>query len=184
MHSFNLKTHLPALALGLALLTNAPDARADDRLIEPMHAAVQALAAAYFARSALVDACGPLPAPIGPDAQRAYAAWQTRNEGALQIALSWMTRVEDLLDAHGIEGSRREFVEGRNAMIVEEAHALRDRDFPEGIADIPKCIAAAARIDARYLDLDARSESGRVLTSPQTAAAAAALAAAAAALDD
>ena len=180
----SLKTRHPALALGLVLLTNSPHARADDRLIEPTFAAVQTLAAAYFARSSLVDACGALPAPVGTDAQRAYAAWAARNDGVIQLALRWMTRFEDLLDAHGIAGSRREFVEGRNAMIIDEAHVFRDRYFPDGIADVATCTAAAARIDARALDLDARTESGRVLTSHEAAVAAAMLAAAAAEMPD
>ena len=54
-----------ALGFGLVLLTNAPDARADERLIEQTYAAVQLPAAAYFARAACADACGPLSAPAG-----------------------------------------------------------------------------------------------------------------------
>jgi hypothetical protein len=37
----SLKTRRPALALRFVLLTNTPDTRADDRLIEPTFAAVQ-----------------------------------------------------------------------------------------------------------------------------------------------
>ncbi|MCD9095994.1 hypothetical protein LU699_03625 [Luteimonas fraxinea] len=114
----------------------------------------------------------------------AYAAWEARNDGVIQLALRWMTRLKDLLDAHGVARSRREFVEGRNAMIIDEAHAFRDRYVPDGIADAATCTAAAARIDARALDLDARTESGRVLTSQEATVTAAMPAAAAAEVPD
>jgi hypothetical protein len=45
MFPCSLQMRLPALALGVVLVTSAPYARADDRLIEPTFAAV------YFARS-------------------------------------------------------------------------------------------------------------------------------------
>jgi hypothetical protein len=69
-------------------------------------------------------------------------------------------------------------------MIVDEAHALRDVYAPEGIADVATCAAATARINARYPDLDARTEAGHVLTSHQAAVPAAVLAPAAAAVAD
>jgi len=80
---------------------------------------------------------------------------ETRNDGVRWLFPGWMGHTKGLLGTHG-EGRQRAFVKRRNAMSIEDAQALRDRYFSEDIADVTTCAAAATRIDARHLDIDAR----------------------------